>query len=304
MTMNKDRRPRTSIVRGESLDRKNRKIEWARLEHDSPNGIVFAPPLIGGSFAQQLNLLRWLGRFRFDVLSFNYSGHGKSTDKFSLRTSLENTLDMASAFLPESREHGPPLAGFAGCYSAIPLLFAACKLGEPFERIVLINPLIRLGPFSVLKSFFAYYLTLWANPDSKRNLAEALHRYVDFLFPEVEKDRETFGALKRHRTSLGEVLFDFFLFSPLRGVTLSDTRVLCLYARQDRILDVYAKRSDHYESAVRKVCPLARFMPVDDDHFLRSEQSRRKARKAISEFLSAPEKTATAQKRVLSSDRR
>jgi hypothetical protein len=291
MTMNKDRRPRASIVRGESLDRKNRKIEWARLENDSPKGIVFAPPLIGGSCVQQLNLLRWLGRFRFDVLSFNYSGHGNSTDKFSLRTSLENTLDMASTFLPESREHGPPLAGFAGCYSAIPLLFAAQKLGEPFGRIVLINPLTRLGPFSVLKSFFAYYRTLWGNPDSKKNLGEALHRYVDFLFPEVEKDRETFGVLKRHRTSLREVLIDFFLFSPLKGVTLSATPVLCLYAKRDRVIDVYEKRSDHYENAVRKICPLTRFVPMDDDHFLRSDQNRRKARKAISEFLSVPEKS-------------
>ena len=138
------------------------------LENEAPRGIVFAPPLIGGSYAQQLSLLRWLGRLRYDILSFNYSGHGESTDKFSLRTSLDNTLCMASAFFPETRKRSPSLAGFAGCYSAIPLLYAAQQLGEPFERIVLVNPLTRLGPFAVLKSFFTYYKDLLSDRKSTR----------------------------------------------------------------------------------------------------------------------------------------
>ena len=289
MTMLNTRGQKATIVRGESRDRKKRKIEWARLEHPVPKGIVFAPPLIGGSYAQQLNLLRWLGRLRFDILSFNYSGHGKSTDKFSLRTSLENTLYMASAFHPENRDNTPDPAGFACCYSAIPLLYAAQRLEEPFNRIVLINPLIRLGPFAILKSFFVYYRDLFSNPAAKKNLREALVRYVDFLFPHVEKDKESFGALKRHRTSIREVLFDLFLFSPLKEARLPGTRVLCIYSKKDRVLDIYAKRREHYESELRKVCPLIRFMPMDDDHFFQFEATRRKARSAIGKFLAAPE---------------
>ena len=73
------------IERGHRFDLKNRKIEWAMLKSAESNGLIFAPPLIGGSFAQQLNILRWLARMNFDIISFNYSGHGESSDKFSLK---------------------------------------------------------------------------------------------------------------------------------------------------------------------------------------------------------------------------
>ena len=58
-----------------------------------------------------------------------------------------------------------PLLGVASCYAAIPCLFAAHKLSEPFRRLVLINALPKLGAGSALISFLNYYrksnATMW-----------------------------------------------------------------------------------------------------------------------------------------------
>ena len=282
--------PKYRIVRGQRRDAKNARIEWARLKTASPGGLVFAPPLIGGSCAQQLRLLRWTGRLGFDVLSFNYSGHGRSSGKFSLGDSLQNTLAMASGIDRRTEEGKARLVGFAGCYAAMPLLFAAQRLAEPFERIVLINPLADLKPFAVLRSFLSYYKSFVANGAAKRNVAHVLKQYADFLFPHIEKDNETFGVLKRRRTCLRKVLFDFFLFDPLKGVVLADTPVLCLYASEDRVLRAHSNRREHrkhYEAEIRRVCPRARFHPMESDHFFSAPRVRRIARDAMSSFLSA-----------------
>ena len=275
------------IVRGQRRDEKNAVIEWARLKISSPGGLVFAPPLIGGSCAQQLHLLRWTGRLGFDVLSFNYSGHGSSSGKFSLGNSLRNTLTMASG-IDRQKEHGNSrLVGFAGCYAAMPLLFAAKRLKEPFESIVLINPLVDLKPFAILRSFVSYYKSIVADGAAKRNVSHALKQYADFLFPHIDKDAEAFGVLKRRRTCLRKVLLDFFLFNPLKSVVLPDTPVLCLYASDDRVLRAHSNRREHYEAEIRRVCPRARFHPVESDHFLSAPRIRRMARDIMASFLSA-----------------
>ena len=264
---------------------KNRRIEWAMLETAGSRGLILAPPLIGGSFAQQLNIFRWLARMNLDIISFNYSGHGKSSDKFSLKTSMENTLIMASEAGKICRDKKIPLFGIAGCYSAIPLLFAAHKLAEPFLRIVLINPLTDLKPYAVVRSFIAYYRKLNLKQTLKKNITEAVKRYTEFLFPDIVKDKESFGVLRRERTHLWDVLFEFLLFRPLKDANLAKTPVLCLYARQDRVLNIYAEQNQQYEGNIRKVCPLSSFKVIDGDHFFQPSSARLDAQKTISLFL-------------------
>jgi hypothetical protein len=277
----------TRIERGFRFDPKDRKIEWARLNADISRGVVFVPPLIGGSFAQQLNLFRWLARLNLDIFSFNYSGHGKSTDKFSLKTSIENTLIMAEEARKTSRDMEVPLFGVAGCYSAMPLLFAAQSLGEPFSRIVLINPLTDLKPFAVIKSFISYYRKLSLRKTLKKNIIEAIRKYTEFLFPDIAKDKHSFGVLKRERTHLRDVIFEFFLFAPLKRTLLQQTPVLCLYAKKDPVLNIYSKHRFHYENEILKICPLTRFEVIDGDHFFQPTSARRSAQKTISSFLTA-----------------
>ncbi len=273
------------ISRGHRFDLKNRKIEWARLKSDDTRGLILAPPLIGGSFAQQLNLFRWLARMNLDIISFNYSGHGRSTDKFSLKTSMENTLIMVAEAGEICRRKKIPLFGIAGCYSAIPLLFSAHRLSEPFSRIVLINPLTDLKPFAVIKSFLAYYRKLDLKLTMKKNITEGIKKYSEFLFPDIAKDHESFGVLKKDKTHLWDVLFEFFLFTPLKEAILIKTPVLCLYAKKDRVLNIYSEHNRQYEYNIRKVCPLSRFKAIDGDHFFQPTSARRNAQKLISIFL-------------------
>lgn len=274
------------ITRGHWFDQKNRRIEWARLKSDATRGLILAPPLIGGSFAQQLNLFRWLAGMNLDLISFNYSGHGKSTDKFSLKTSMENTLIMVSEAGKICRNKGVPLFGIAGCYSAIPLIYAAHKLSEPFSRIVLINPLTDLKPFVVIKSFFAYYQKLDLKHTMKKKITESIQKYTEFLFPDIIKDKDSFGVLKRERTHLWDVFLEFFLFTPLKGTILPKTPVLCLYAKKDRVINIYSDQNKQYEGNIRKVCPLSSFKVIDGDHFFQPLSARQDAKKTISIFLS------------------
>jgi hypothetical protein len=273
------------VTRGHRFDLKNRKIEWAMLGACNTRGLILAPPLIGGSFAQQLNLLRWLAKMNLAIISFNYSGHGKSMDKFSLKTSIDNTMIMASEARKICRQKGLPLFGIGGCYSAIPLLFAAHKLSEPFSRLVLINPLIDLKPFAVIKSFFTYYQRLNLNRGLKKNIIEAMKKYTEFLFPDIAKDKNSFGVLQYERTHLWDALFQVFFFTPLKKTILNKTRVLCLYAKKDPILNIYSKHGKQYESHIRKVCPLTSFKVIDGDHFFQPGSARHDAQKTISTFL-------------------
>ncbi|MEE4604779.1 MAG: hypothetical protein V2J65_26115 [Desulfobacteraceae bacterium] len=273
------------ITRGHRFDLKNRKIEWAMLGACNTRGLILAPPLIGGTFAQQLNLLRWLAKMNLAIISFNYSGHGKSTDKFSLKTSIDNTMVMASEASKMCRQTGLPLLGIGGCYSAIPLLFTAHKLSEPFSRVVLINPLIDLKPSAVIKSFLDYYQRLNLKRGFKKNIIEAMKKYTEFLFPDIAKDKNSFGVLNYERTHLWNVIFEFLFFTPLKKTILNKTRVLCLYAKNDPVLNIYSKDGKQYESHVRKVCPLTSFKVIDGDHFFQPGSARNDAQKTISTFF-------------------
>jgi hypothetical protein len=72
----------------------------------------------------------------------------------------------------------------------------------------------------------------------KTNITEAIKKYTEFLFPDIAKDKESFGVLKRERTHLWDVFFEIFWFAPLKDTILVKTPVLCLYAGKDRILNI------------------------------------------------------------------
>ncbi len=276
------------IKRGDHYNRKFGTIEWARIKTETPEALVFIPPLIGGNYTQQMRFFRWLARKKLDVFSFNYSGHGKSSDKFSFRASIDNTIFILDHARRICKRKRIPLIGIGSCYSSIPLLFASHKLSEPFSRLVLINPLTHLNPWAVLKSFTSYYHRFAGLQVNGNGLGKALNQYADFLFPEVAKGNDMFGILHRKRTRLCQVVIDFFLFAPLKGIILPKTEVLCLYGKNDRVLNVFYSLSclgKDYEKSIQKICPLARFSAVDGDHFLSPAPVRSRAREFILSFL-------------------
>ena len=185
----------TVLEKGRQNVSKNKSIEWVRGRTATPQGLVFVPPLIGGNFSQQLGALRWLIRRKYDLISFNYSGHGLSTGKFSLSATIDDTLRMLAHAQRISEDEHLPFFGVAACYAAIPLLYGAYCLSEPLKKIVLINAIVKLSPSAVLRSFQRYFRSMQPTPTKRlQSLLSALAHYVDFLFPGISKNKDAFGA--------------------------------------------------------------------------------------------------------------
>ena len=261
-------------------------LEWGHVRNSSPIGIIFVPPLIGGKLSQQVISFRCLIRRKYDFVSFNFSGHGGSSDKFSLKATIQDTLHMLLHVCRLSRKEGLPLYGIASCYSAIPILYAAHSLEEPFKRLVLINAIPELCLHSVINSFFSYYREEFSPHKSLGKAMEAAVYYMDFLFPGIVKNKNYFGVLERRRTSLFRIVSELFTWNPLYGVCLDKTPVLCLYARKDRILEIFdAGLKVNYENDIRRLCPHTTFHSLDGDHYFSLPMARNEALKSIISFF-------------------
>lgn len=277
---------KTIFEKGYLSTGKNKSIEWGHIRNVSPRGLIFVPPLIGGKLSQQVISFRWLIRKKYDLISFNFSGHGGSSGKFSLKSSNQDTLHMLLHVCRLSQKESLPLYGIASCYSAIPILYAAHSLEEPFKRLVLINAISKLCLKSVINSFFLYYREKFSPHKSLRKTIEAVTYYMDFLFPGIEKNENYFGVLERRRTSLFRIISELFTWEPLHGVCLDNTPVLCLYARKDRILEIFDTGFKvKYENDIKRLCPQTTFQSLDVDHYFSLPMARNEALKSIISFF-------------------
>ena len=277
---------KTSFEKGYIDIGRKKVLEWGRVRNSSPMGIIFVPPLIGGKLSQQIIFFRYLIRRKYDFVSFNFSGHGGSSDKFSLKSTIQDTLHMLLHVCRLSQKESLPLYGIASCYSAIPILYAAHSLGEPFKRLVLINAISKLCFKSVINSFFSYYREKFSPHKSLRKTIEAVSYYIDFLFPGIEKNENYFGVLERRRTSLFRIVSELFTWEPLHGVCLDKTPVLCLYARKDRILEIFDTGfKKNYENDIKRLCPQVTFHSLDVDHYFSLPMARNEALKSIISFF-------------------
>jgi hypothetical protein len=276
---------KTFFEKGHHADGRQ-SIQWIRVRNPAPRGIIFVPPLIGGHLSQQVRYFRWLIRKKYDVFTFNYSGHGSSSGKFSLGASMRDTLHMLCHTCRLSKQEGLPLFGIASCYSAIPILHAAHHLAEPIKKLVLINAIPKLNPQATMKSFLTYYQKMVPTHNRLQGVKAAIERYVDFLFPGIAKGKDYFGTLERSRTCLLMTVAEFFTLNPLEGICLKTTPVLCLYAGKDRVLEIYdAAVKLNYQKDIRQLCPQTLFHRLDGDHFLSLPIARGKAVKSIISFL-------------------
>jgi pimeloyl-ACP methyl ester carboxylesterase len=265
---------------------RQKRLEWVRVRHPRSGGLIFVPPLIGGNFAQQVKTFRRLIRQGYDLITFNYSGHGNSSDKFSPGATIRDTLYMLAHTFHISSQERLPLYGIASCYSAMPMLYAAHHFAEPFKGLILINAVANLSLQPVLRSFLQYYRQIFRAQDRRQGFMKAGMQYADLLFPNILKGRDRFGMLERRRTRMLKTVAEFFTLNPLQNVRLVKTPVLCLYARNDRILEIFdVGMKLSYEDDIRRVCPQALFHALDGDHFLSPHTARGEALKSIISFL-------------------
>jgi len=261
-------------------------IEWASVRNTSPCGLIFLPPLIGGNVSHGIGMFRWLIRKGYDLISFNYSGHGNSSGRFSLGATLRDTVHMLAHAQRLASTRRLPLFGIAPCYSAIPLLYSAYRLKEPLQGIVLINAVLRLNPAAVARSFWTHYRKMFPAQIGIKKCLTAVADYADTLFPDIRKERDRFGVLERKRVRLFATLTDFLALDPLQWVTLHKTDVLCLYARQDRILKMYdGGAGTDYKNDVSRICPRTLFRSLEGDHFFSHQMTRDRVTMYIKNFL-------------------
>lgn len=271
-----------------SANRKNcRQVHWihARKENVPSKGIVFAPPLIGAGFSMEISNLRKLMRHGYELFSFNYTGHGRSSEKFRLKAALQDTGHALDYLLYRCADR--PVFGIASCYSAIPLIHAAHHRKEPLEKLILINALFRLDLKAVMRSFISYCReNACCSPLSASAIKIVFLQYMAFLFPGIDMNRNFFGSLLRQRTHLAGTMWDALFTDPLNGVCLQNTPVLGLYGKQDRVLKIFDKHiGEKYENQVLDKCPQTRFHPLWCDHFLSSSDHRKEALDKILSFL-------------------
>jgi pimeloyl-ACP methyl ester carboxylesterase len=102
----------------------------------------------------------------------------------------------------------------------------------------------------------------------------------------VARNEHRFGSLERRRARILRIICESLVPNPLRHVQLKRTPVLCLYGRQDRILDMYWADGDTgYQQAIRRHCPKVQFEVMEGDHFLSGRRTRHNVLQTILAFL-------------------
>jgi hypothetical protein len=263
-----------------------RTLSWLRVHTPQPRGVVFMPPLIGGSGLRQVYDFRRLLRRGLDGISFSYRGHGASSGRFSLQTTLDDTVALLMTAMRVARFKKVPLYGLAACYGAIPLLYAAHRTAEPFQRLMLINPISAIKPGAAIRTFALYYRRLWKNQRYIPQISRSLAEFLDMLFPQVVKNRRRFGDLHRSRTRLLTTVTQAFSLHPLANTYLGRTPMACVYAVNDPFIKMLSPESSiAYESDIRKICPDVRFLPLASDHFMSDTAAQNSALAFLASFL-------------------
>ncbi|MGD9369013.1 MAG: hypothetical protein PVH87_25130 [Desulfobacteraceae bacterium] len=261
-------------------------VEWLRSHGSCAQGLVIAPPLIGGHAIQQLRLLRPLVKSNLDLISFSYAGHGGSRGAFSLKAALDNSLTALDLAISQSRREGLPLFGFASCFAAIPLLHAVQQRNEPLAKMVLINALPHLRWEKMVFDFYRYWRKSRHWQPSLQGLKTALQTYRDDLLPNVRHRHQAFGILSRQRVRWPRMMRDLFTLRKLDAKPIRSTPVLCIYGQHDRMLQ-HVGFSDWagYEALIEQICPRTQFWRINSDHFITGSKIRRQLIERVIRFF-------------------
>jgi len=233
-----------------------------------------------------LGTFRWLAKNNLDLFSFDYTGHGGSSGKFSLAAPEKDTHKMLSVAAKRAGKTGVPLYGIAACYATIPMLLGARHLGEPFKKIVLINPLTDFYQKTFLQTLYRSCRHGFDFNQPAQSLKASIDSYLEVLFPNISRSMAGFGSLRRERTRVLKVIFEWLSANITLDFALPKTPALCIYSRQDPILNLGGgKLKTASLNSIRKVCSPVSFHAINSDHFLSDSQSRATTRQAIRSYL-------------------
>lgn len=281
--------PRNLLERRLLPNGSGHQLEWMQVHTSPPRGTIFAPPLVGGDGLLTIRYLRPLKARGYNVLSFNYSGHGLSSRPFSIRQSFRDTHDLLALARRYPDRFPQPIHGVGICYAATPLLYALHKFGEPLSHVVLINAIPQLFSRNLFHSFWDFRRTLGADNWPPGQFGVQMRRYAEFLLPGITINRRQFGLLALRRIRILQTLVDWLASRHLQAVRLARTAVLCLYSSDDRLFRAfrYFESPRDYERAIRGMCPAVEFLRLEGDHFLSAAKNRRQALAAMKAFFNS-----------------
>lgn len=236
-------------------------------------GVLFAPPLMGGSYLEQyktyFNVAADSG---YILVSFNYRGHKKAEGKFSVRTSITDSLQVARFLKSEFPDLC--LYGIGICYSVIPLFYVISKEPFLFNKLILVNSLSRkrlvvTWPL-ILNSFFEELLT----PKNFR-INNVLSRIASKVLPEVNQSQKHFGQLLYENLNGYKFLIEYTmmrLFFTAKGVEIP---TFCCYGVKDEKLGLTSDRHWlSYEKEMSRYCKKITFLRLQDDHYFTKDAAK------------------------------
>lgn len=236
-------------------------------------GVLFAPPLVGGSYLEQyktyFNVAVDSG---YTLVSFNYRGHKKAEGKFSLRTSISDTLQVAKYLKSEFPDLC--LYGIGICYSVIPLFYVISKEPFLFNKLILVNSLSKkrlviTWPL-ILNSFFKELLTL-----KIFQFKNVLARIANEVLPEVDQSQNHFGQLPYENLNGYKFLIEYAMmrfFFTAKGV---ETPTFCCYGATDEILGLTSEKHWlSYEKEMSRYCKQITFLRLQGDHYFTKDAAK------------------------------
>jgi hypothetical protein len=261
---------------------------WAPSQRGGIPGLIFIPPLIGDTALAQLRRFRVLRRDGFNIYTFAFPGHPRTGGRFSLRAAIATTRCHLERAASLADQLSTPLFGLGCCAAAIPLLAAVQSALAPPLRLLLLNPIVRFAPATLLSAFWRYGRE-HARTRSPLHQARSLSAYLDHLFPGIATNFERFGALERRRVALPQVLAEIVRDRLLDEVRLDHTPVVCCYGLADDLLRLLVPQGTaSYEAAIRRHCPRVLFEPLPASHFLRDSRLRQHLQNLIGRIFRTP----------------
>ncbi len=232
-------------------------------------GTILVAPLIGGGGLQQYGYYKDINRHGFELVSFDYRGHGKSGGRFTIRGSIEDTFQVATAVREQLGDE--PLLGMGNCYGSIPLLLAEGRRPGLFGSVALFNPVPDLfytaSPRDVLRNYW--------RPDGRLRLRNPLDlrgmtmATAERLFPSVDKSRNHFGILRYERTRELTCALEYLFHRPMRRLHLPELPALVIYGRSDHTLGLSKPETERdYRQTFTRILPRSEFRALPEvDHY-------------------------------------
>jgi len=229
-------------------------------------GILLIPPLIGGSFILFGRQFSYLVKQGYRVVSFNYRGHDKSEGKFSLKSSFDDTRELARRL--KTRHPHLPLIGIGTCSGSMPLFHILNSEPDLLDRLVFVNAIYHLQqtatPAGALKIYWQERGVSW--PESSGDLAYVI---LDHLFPEIDKGPDHFGIMTFERVAMGRIAREYILHNRPKISFCSSKPALCLYGRGDELLELDKLENEtDYRAQFEKRFPNVTFDSFQADHFM------------------------------------